>query len=183
MSKVEIKIKLDPVPVITAICGLASLLAFAISRASVDFNAALYWYRSPNLWLVFSIFCFATGVSGGIYCVIRSAPFYGMARDGGLDLFSGQSRDQFFLEGLIVVCFTLGIALSAVLLHYSTRIPYALVRHVFVLAFMSTFCVLCLQLWNMYADKTPWYSLEETLPENVWQHLQWAVKRFKEESW
>jgi len=37
--------------------------------------------------------------------------------------------------------------------------------------------VLLLQIWNAYVMKTGWYSLRETLPQELWAFLTSSVKR------
>ena len=127
--------------------------------------------------MMFSFLCFGVGVSGSIYCVIRSAPAFGIGRAGDLKIFSGQSRDQYLVEGVLVAMMTLGAAMAMVLLQYSTKIPFAIGRHVCVLFAMSVFIVLSFQIWGLYVDKTRWYSLKETLPEELWAWISSSVKK------
>ena len=37
--------------------------------------------------------------------------------------------------------------------------------------------MLLLQIWNAYVMKTGWYSLRETLPQELWAFLTSSVKR------
>ena len=106
----------------------------------------------------------------------RSTPLYGSSRNG-LRLFSGQNRDQYVLEGIIIALFTIGAAMSLVLMNYTTKIKYSILRHIGVLFCLSLFLVLSLQLWNAYVDKTRWYSLKETIPEQIWSWLSSSVKK------
>lgn len=120
--------------------------------------------------------CFSVGVSGSIFCVIRGAPNFSYSRDG-LEIFAGQGREQYFIEGLIVALWTVGCGLAGALLHYSPRLPFPPLRHAAVLLSMTVFIVLSLQIWGAYVDKTRWYSLRETLPGEVWGYLTSSVKK------
>ena len=162
---------------VALLCLLAALLGYVWSIAAVDLEAALYWYRSPQLWMLVSYVFFAVGVSGSIYCIIRSAPLYGAGPGGGIEIFSSGDREQYLLEGLVVATFILGTALAGVLLFYSVKIRFAFVRHCAVIMSMSVFAVMLLQIWKMYTEKTAWYSLKETLPQISSSFLFSSVKK------
>jgi len=178
LSGVGVVIKMNPWPVLTAACILAVLLSYIWSCAYTD--ARWYpwnWHRSSTFWMILSFIVFSVGISGSISCIIRAAPFYGVGRDGGIEIFADANREQYFLEGFTIAFFTLSAAMSGVLLFYSTKLPYALLRHVVAIASMSMFIVFGLQLWNAYTEKTRWYSIKETLPEQVWAYLTATVKK------
>ena len=111
------------------------------------------------------------------FCIIRSAPLYGETRDGKIEFFSGESREQYLLEGLVVAGLVLCAAMSLVLMCYSLKIPFSLGRHVGVIFFLSVFIVFMQNIWDAYVDKTSWYSLKETLPEPAWHFLTSSVKK------
>ena len=121
--------------------------------------------------------CFGVGVSGSIFCIIRSTPLFGASRSGGVRIFAGQGREQYVLEGIIIALFTLGAAVSLVLMNVVTKIRYSVIRHVGVLMFLSLFVVFSLQIWNAYTDKTRWYRFHETLPADLWTYLSATVKK------
>jgi hypothetical protein len=120
---------------------------------------------------------FGVGVSGSIFCVIRSAPAIGYGVRKEVGIFAPQGRDQYFVEGVIVALCTIGSGLSYYLLFWATKIRFPLVRHVAVIFFLTVFVVLAIHLWNFYTMKTMWYNLKETVPENVWQWLTGSVKK------
>lgn len=178
LSGVDIVVKMNPKPVLTAMCILATIIAYFWSRAREDSGWYPWnWHRSSNFWCFISFIVFSVGVSGSISCIIRSAPLYGIGRDGAIEIFADANREQYVLEGLVIAAFTLGAAMSIVLLFYSTKLPYALLRHVVAIAAMSMFIVFGLQVWNAYIDKTRWYSLKETIPEQLWAYLTATVKK------
>ena len=177
LTGIEIQIRMDATPILAILCFISIILAFIYSLASIDFNKSIYWYRNSTFWMLFSILCFGVGVSGTLYCIIRSAPSYGFDREGNIDIFSGQSREQYLLEGIVVAIFTIGIAVSLIMIYYSTKIQYAILRHIFVMIAMSAFVVLSIQVWNAYVDKTRWYSVKETLPAEIWGFLTATVKK------
>jgi hypothetical protein len=118
------------------------------------------------------------GVSGIIFCIIRSAPPLGYTSRGGeLGIFAPQGRDQYSIEGIIVALWTIGCGLSLYFMFLSTKLRFPFVRHVGVILGMATFVVLAFQIWNAYTLKTSWYSLKETLPAEVWQYLTSSVKK------
>jgi hypothetical protein len=121
--------------------------------------------------------CFGVGVSGSIYCIIRSAPAFGYSRQGVLSIFAAQGREQFLLEGIIVALWTIGCAISYFMIYQFSKLRFPLLRHVGILLGMSLFIVLALQVWTAYGTKTAWYSLKETLPAEVWHFLRSSVKK------
>ncbi len=124
------------------------------------------------LWQI----CFGVGVSGSIFCVIRSAQPYGMTRQG-MVIFAPQGRDQYLIEGIIVALWTVGCGLSYSLMLYATRLRFPVLRHVLVLLSMTLFIVLLLQIWHAYVDKTGWYALKDTFPAELWGWLTASVRK------
>jgi hypothetical protein len=116
------------------------------------------------------------GVSGSIFCIIRSAQPYGMTREG-LVLFAPQGRDQFLIEGIVVALWTVGAALSYTFMLYATKLRFPVLRHVLVLLSMTVFIVLLLQIWHAYVDKTGWYNLKDTFPVELWAWISASVKK------
>jgi len=177
ISGIKIDVMVDPVPCILALCLVSLLVALFVSNASYDVYGALLWYQSPRLWVLVSAVCFAVGVSGSIFCVIRAAPPLGHGRQGAV-VFAGQGRDQYLVEGLVVAAWTLGVGLSLFLMLAATRMKrFPLLRHCAVLLALSVCAVLLLQIWDAYVMKTGWYSLKETLPAEVWSFLTSSVKK------
>ena len=39
------------------------------------------------------------------------------------------------------------------------------------------FVVFSMELWSAYIDKTPWYSIRDTLPQQVWAWLSGGVRK------
>jgi hypothetical protein len=96
---------------------------------------------------------------------------------GALSVFAAQGRDQFLLEGVIVALLTLSLSLTYYFLRLSTKLRFPLVRHVLVLLFLAIFCTLGVELWQAYVLKTPWYSLRDTMPAELWRLLTSSVKK------
>ena len=104
----------------------------------------------------------------------------GGGRRGGeqsIRIFAGQGREQYFVEGFIVAAWTVGCGLAGLMLYYSTKVPFALVRHVMAIAAMSAFIVLGLQIFEAYSEKTRWYQIKETIPPHYWSLLTSSVKK------
>eukprot|EP00596_Hydrurales_sp_CCMP1899_P005636 CAMPEP_0119035636 /NCGR_PEP_ID=MMETSP1177-20130426/2795_1 /TAXON_ID=2985 /ORGANISM="Ochromonas sp, Strain CCMP1899" /LENGTH=408 /DNA_ID=CAMNT_0006994205 /DNA_START=65 /DNA_END=1291 /DNA_ORIENTATION=- len=177
LSGVKIVPTLDPKPLLVILSAVAILLSLLISAASPDISKAIFWYRNKYLWMTITTLCFCVGVSGSLFCYIRGAPNYAMEQRGVLRIFAGQGRDQYFIEGLLVASWTVGCGIAAMLLLSSTRMPYAIVRHVMVLFSMAMFIVLGIQIWSAYVDKTSWYQLKETVPPATWYYLTSSVKK------
>ena len=116
------------------------------------------------------------GVSGSISCIIRSAPFYANDRYNP-SIFATRGREQFLFEGIIVALWTIGCGFSLFITYFGTRIPFSPLRHVVVILGLAMFVVFSMELWNAYADKTPWYSIRETLPQEVWKWLSGGVRK------
>lgn len=117
------------------------------------------------------------GVSGSIYCIIRSAPLLGFSRFGTPVIFSTQGRDQFLLEGIVVAVLTLVISFFGYLLRFSTKLHFPLLRHLCVLVCMAGFCAVGCELWQLYVLKTPWYSIKDTIPGEIWRFMTSSVKK------
>lgn len=116
------------------------------------------------------------GVSGSIFCIIRSAQPYGLTR-AGMVLFAPQGRDQYLIEGVVVALWTVGCGLSYSMMLWATRLRFPVLRHALVLLSMTLFVVLALQIWQAYIDKTSWYSLRDTVPAELWAWLSASVKK------
>eukprot|EP01041_Mallomonas_annulata_P004551 gene4551-9030_t len=176
MAGIQINVTVEPKPVLLMLICLSIFMAWLVNTASKDIHAALLWYRSSRIWIVISMVCFGVGVSGSIYCIIRSTPLFGAGREG-VTIFSGQNRDQYVIEGIILALFSISAAMSLVAMHYMTKIPFALLRHIGVIFCMSVFTVMLLQIWLAYTDKTRWYSLKDTLPPQLWTWISSSVKK------
>jgi hypothetical protein len=120
--------------------------------------------------------CFAVGVSGSIFCVIKSAPLYGMGRKG-ISIFAAQGRDQFLLEGIIIAFMTLLSALSAYLMQKSAALRWPLLKHALVILAMAIWIVIGYYTFETYRLKTGWYHLKDTYPPEVWFWISSSVKK------
>lgn len=176
-TSVSVRLRVDPWPFVVGASLLGLLLSYLTSSAAYDLPGTIDLYRSPSLWAAVSVLCFAVGVSGSIFCVIRSAPLYGPGPGGSLSIFAPQGREQYLLEGVIVAALTLTMAALCHLLRLSTSVRFPLLRHVLVLCCLAAFCTLGVQLWMAYVIKTPWYSLKETLPAELWRAVASSVKK------
>jgi hypothetical protein len=121
--------------------------------------------------------CFGVGVSGSIFCIIRSAPYFGYSRQGKLSIFAGQGRDQYLIEGVVISLLTVGCGLSAYLMLLSTKLKFPLLRHVLVILFASVFVVFGIEIFKAYVSKTAWYNLKDTVPSEVWSYMTSSVKK------
>lgn len=121
--------------------------------------------------------CFGVGVSGSIFCVIKSAPMYGMTRQGA-SIFATQGRDQYLLEGIIIAFMTLLCACSAYFMILATKIRrFPLLRHVLVILSLAVWVVLGSYIFEVYVSKTGWYHLKDTMPPELWFWISSAVKK------
>ena len=117
------------------------------------------------------------GVSGSIYCIIRSAPLYGSSRQGIRIFATAGGRDQYLLEGIIIALLTIGSSFAIILTYYSSKLPIWLLRHIFILLTISIYIVFILQIWVVYVDKTRWYNLKSTMPPEIWYYITSSVKK------
>ncbi len=169
----------NPWQYILVICVIAYLLAYVASAASFKPSEAVLWYRSPKIWVLVSVACFIVGVSGSIFCVIRSAPLVGRYQGRGLTIFAGQGRDQYLLEGLIVGLLTVGCGIAGMMMIGASKIksPEPLTRHIGVILALSLFVVLSLEIAELYKLKTGWYQVKDTLPPGMWAWMSGSVKK------
>lgn len=116
-------------------------------------------------------------MSGSIFCVIKSAPLYGMSRKG-VTIFASQGRDQFLLEGIIIAFMTLLCGFAAYSLVLATKIRrFPVVRHLLVVLSLAVWVVLGAYIFEVYVAKTGWYHLKDTVPPQVWFWIASAVKK------
>lgn len=117
------------------------------------------------------------GVSGSIFCVIKSAPLYGMTRKG-VSIFATQGRDQYLLEGIIIALMTLACGFAAYFLHIATRLRrFPVLRHVLVILALAVWIVLGYHIFETYRMKTGWYQLKDTFPPELWAFFSSALKK------
>ena len=173
---ISVVVTQDPWGYVLTMCALAYVLAFLASAASFDPAEALYWYRSSNLWGGLSSLL-VVGVSGSIFCVIRSAPLVGFYR--GLTIFAGAGRDQYLLEGIIISALTVGCGVAGMVMLGATkfRSPEPFTRHIMVILALATFIALGTEIAQLYQMKTGWYQFKDTLPPEVWAWISGSVKR------
>jgi hypothetical protein len=160
--------------------GIAGyLLALLAAVAARSPKEALFWYRKPAIWWCLSTLCFCVGVSGSIFCIIRSAPLYGIPYGGrSLEIFASQGQQQYVLEGVLVAGLTVTCGLALAMVVGAPKLPVgSFMRHVLVLAGMAVVAVCLLELADAYMFKTPWYSAKETLPKELWASIASGVKR------
>ncbi len=174
---ISVVVTQDPWSYILIMGVLAYLLAFVASAASFTPAEALYWYRSSSLWVVVSSLCFIVGVSGSIFCVIRSAPLVGMHH--GLTIFAGAGRDQYLLEGIIISLMTLGCGVAGMIMLGATKLrsPEPFTRHILVMLALATFIALGTEIAQLYQMKTGWYQFKDTLPPEAWAWITGSVKK------
>ena len=191
-SKIPIVVTVNPWPLLLTLGFVGYILAFIASQAASAPAEALLWYRSPVLWGFFSMCCYCVGVSGSIFCVIKSAPLYGrgypgMPGGGEIQIFAPQGRDQFLIEGLIISAMCVGVGLLGYIMVSITKLklgwgigPFTIdsaIRHVVVLLSLATMIVFCLEIAESYKMKTGWYSVKDTFPKELWFFITSSVKK------
>lgn len=198
----------EPMPVLAGLVLGALFVASLVNAAVRDENYGLLWYRSRYIWMcvtgvrviaisyywlcsylscsIFSMLvvqvCFGVGVSGSLYCVIRSTPLVGYAADGEIQIFSGGNRDQFLLEGVIVAFWTLAVACGCVGMMKSATLPSSAMRHVGVIVSLSIIIVFLTEICDLYGDKTEWYHVKDTYPSYAWSWLSVVSGPVKKQS-
>lgn len=157
LSGIKIAKTRSPRPLLLGMALLAVLLALLVSAAATDLDNAWLWYQSRYLWVLVSVVCYSIGVSGSIFCIIRSAPMYGW--EGGrhgepvAKIFADYQREQYFFEGFIVAAWTVGCGLAGLAMYYVHKVPLAPLRHLIVIAAMTVFVVLGVEIFQAYVDK------------------------------
>ncbi len=177
-SKIKVVPTINPFPFIIIIAVIGYILAFLVSVAVYSPSEAVVWYRSKYIWIIISTICFCVGVSGSIFCIIRSAPMYGMNQYGNIQIYAGAGRDQYLLEGILVAAMTVGCGIAGCLMYYGTSWKYEPIsRHIFVILGLSIFIVCALELGETYKLKTQWYRLQDTVPAPIWAWITSSVKK------
>jgi hypothetical protein len=93
------------------------------------------------------------------------------------DIFAGEGRDQFVLEGIVISLYTFGCGIALALIHWLSKFKYPLLKHVLIIIALAIFVVCSMELWNLYKFKTRWYNLSSTLPPQLSVWLTSAVKK------
>jgi len=192
VSGVKVEPKVSPFPAVFGLSIFAMLLAFMLSYVDDDDSTLYDIVRSPNLWMTFTIMAFSFGVSGSVYCIIRSSPLYSVGRDGSFSIFSTGGRDQTVLEGVVVALYTLGCSLGIYAMYFmsSFSMPMPKGKCNFIPAFIpgairsvlvcaaAAFVILCADLlFRLYVSKTAWYHVKETIPPYLWTFYSSPLKK------
>jgi oligosaccharyltransferase complex subunit gamma len=178
ITGVQIDMRSHPGPTLLLLSIFAYLLALLITNAVAEPEKALFWYRAPAVWGTVTAICFCVGVSGSIFCVIRSPPWYGPGRGGDIQVFAGQGREQFVLEGFVIAGITMMLSLVLVGTKKAAQLPIpGAIRHALVIACVAIFIAIGIELTQTYQFKTPWYSIKDTLPPSLWEWLKDPVRK------
>ena len=180
ITGVRVAVTISPWPILLLL-GVAGYFLALLAAAAVHAGpkVAMLWYRSPLIWASVSTLCFCVGVSGTIFCIIRSAPLYGRPYGGKpLEIFATQGQQQFVLEGVVVALLTICCGVALTIIAGAPKWPIgSFLRHVMVIVGMTVFIVCGLELMDAYVFKTPWYTTKETLPKAVWIYIASGVKK------
>jgi len=170
ITGVDVRATSNPWPPLLLLGLAAYFLALLAAGAARNPQSAIYWYRKPGLWAGVSTLCFCVGVSGSIFCIIRSPPLYGTPKGGkGIAIFGTQGQQQYLIEGLVVAALTVGCGLSLVMINQSSKLKvWGPLRHMLVILSLTAFTVCAMEIAECYIYKTPWYNLKETVPKDLW---------------
>jgi len=170
ITGVDVRATSNPWPPLLLLGLAAYFIALLAAGAARNPKDALLWYRKPGLWASVSTLCFCVGVSGSIFCIIRSPPLYGTSKGGkGVAIFGKQGQQQYLIEGLVISALTVGCGLSMVMINWSSKLKlWGPLRHLLVILSLTAFTVCAMEIAEGYIYKTPWYSLRETVPKDLW---------------
>ncbi|CAM9279997.1 unnamed protein product [Choristocarpus tenellus] len=164
---------LAAVPVVAAVLGVLGHII--ISRPARIMGVA----RSRGLWMLFTLACFASGVGGMIYCIIRKPRTHTTNQDGNWAMFSDSSREQFWYEGFAVVSMYLAMGAGMIGLQKAATWKSApsVVRSTAALVCVTFLCFLMKEYFYLYVKKTPWYTLDGFLPSTLLGFHKGPIKR------
>ena len=143
--------------VMTILCfgGIAALVPYIIN--SLD----TFWLplvQSKALWVIVSGGVYICSISGLMYDIIRSPPWY-HHDSRGTYFFYPQSQQQFILEGFIVGLLNIGCAGALLWTVVSApRLQTAEKRLMGMIGGIATFIALFWQVRNLYVMKNRWYG-------------------------
>ena len=113
---------------------------------------------------------FTFAVSGMIFCIIRTPPFYAMGNKGKPTIFSRSSQSQFVLEGLAVggnhLLFAL-VIIAIMALTNGRMSKFGSIRLVLVTLLIGVAGMLISSMFETYTLKAGWYDPSATFPGAV----------------
>lgn len=163
----------------------AVLMALAATWVGGDARRLCFW-RLPSAWMLGSFLVYAGGVSGLVYCVIRSPALLGADEKGRPQLFSPGGRDQYVLEGVFVGALTLAAAGAVVMLVRTAKAGRGdATNTIWGITLIGVVAALFLRLLQFYRLKTAWYNPAEQVPEGLsqaaadaWQWLRQHAQQY-----
>lgn len=75
MSSIKISVTINSTPIVILMSIVSILLALFVSSHIASGKNALLIYQNKYLWVIICLVCMGAGVSGSIYCLLRSVPF------------------------------------------------------------------------------------------------------------
>lgn len=157
---VNVKIEKSPLMayVMTIVCfgGIALLVPRIIN--SLD----TFWLpmaQNKNFWTFISGTIYCCSISGLIYDILRTPPWYYTDRKGGLVLFYPQAQQQFVVEGFIIGLLNIGAAGSLIwTVAKAPKLSTPERRSIGVICGYACFAILFWQVRSLYVMKNPWYG-------------------------
>jgi len=146
-----------------------------------DRQKAKFFFWNRTLWYFISLACYAFGVSGMVYCIIRNPPTHLARGKDMMEMISGESRGQYVYEGLLIGFSNIISGLSLVALYMTCKARpsrWMMLPRLLMSSFFLALFIYSLQFtYILYVTKTRWYATSRTLPEQAQQWLDASVKK------
>uniref|UniRef100_M4C2F1 Uncharacterized protein n=1 Tax=Hyaloperonospora arabidopsidis (strain Emoy2) TaxID=559515 RepID=M4C2F1_HYAAE len=143
--------------VLVAVASVGVAIAAKLALDHLDF--LLMKLRRKQLWMTVSLLFYGLSVSGMVYCIIRNPPPYAADRQGNVQYFHPQGRQQFVYEGLIVGSYDVAAAVCVILLsQWALYVRNPVVRYLAIVGCSLGFVFLYRQMTDAYKMKNRWYT-------------------------
>lgn len=144
--------------IMTILCfvGIIALIPRIINSVAF-WKSYLQW---KPLWVFVSAAVYVCSISGLIYDIIRSPPWYhNEPRSGGIVFFYPQAGQQMVIEGFIIGFLNIGCAASLIFLYwFAPTLKTAEQRTVGIIGGMASFSFFFWQVRQLYVMKNRWYG-------------------------
>lgn len=159
----------DTRPMLILLSALAIIWAAIVQFVNFDVMNVLKALRWRGGWALLSAVIYTLGAGGIVFCIIRQPRWYTM-KDGKVKLFSIRQREQYWLEGMVIVFLNACMAMSCVVAYstmYWRKVP-AIIKNFIVCLCIAVFIHCFQEFLALYYLKIPYYSMDKMLPPQLY---------------
>lgn len=151
---------------------VALVVAILATFATFYPETVLKFPWSRTIWMCGSFLIYFTGISGMIFCIIRSPPTFVYQNPKQFQFIHTNGRQQFVYEGLLIGGIQLGAAVALILMIRSakttTRVSDRFQNLLVSIFTLAIFIYLWSALIGLYSRKNQWYTATQVIPSIKW---------------